>query len=171
MWLNPGVGPSITAHGTYMYNLGLRLCSDLPNKENFYKKSRKKIENNTTHWVWTLPSLNLPFRAISSASMTGHPKSLNILETVLLPVAIPPVKPTINIAVDGQHFCSFYKICPADISAILEVRSKVPGRCAPARSHKLPASRIWLKLWFVIYEVPTVPTFIPSEVSTKSKAT
>jgi len=39
---------------------------------------------------------------------------------VLLPVAIPPVKPTINIAVDGKMARSFYKISPLDISAILE---------------------------------------------------
>lgn len=42
----------------------------------------------------------LPSRAIRSASTIGHPRSLNIFETVLFPVAIPPVKPTINIA---QH--------------------------------------------------------------------
>lgn len=38
-----------------------------------------------------------PSRAISSASTTWQPKSLNTPETELFPVATPPVIPTINI--------------------------------------------------------------------------
>ena len=98
--------------------------------------------------MYTAQGCTLPSRAISSASTTGHPKSLNILETVLLPVAIPPVKPTINMAVDGQWFRSFCKIYPTDISAILEVNElgrhwalpctvSPPSRCTgiPSKSY------------------------------------
>lgn len=54
-------------------------------------------------------SIISPSRAMWSASTTGHPRSLSRLETVLLPVAIPPVKPTINMAPNKQLLatCSF----------------------------------------------------------------
>ena len=39
----------------------------------------------------------LPSLAIWSASMTGAPSVLNMLEAALFPVAIPPVSPTRNI--------------------------------------------------------------------------
>ena len=56
-------------------------------------------------------SIISPSRAMWSASTTGHPRSLSRLETVLLPVAIPPVKPTINMAPNKQQLatrtCSF----------------------------------------------------------------
>lgn len=39
----------------------------------------------------------LPSLAIWSASISGQPRDLNICDTVLLPVAIPPVNPIINI--------------------------------------------------------------------------
>ena len=48
----------------------------------------------------------LPSRATWSASITWQPRSLNILETVLFPVAIPPVNPTINIVLETNSCCS-----------------------------------------------------------------
>lgn len=39
--------------------------------------------------------------AMASASMTGTPRSLNMFDTVLLPVATPPVRPTKYILLSG----------------------------------------------------------------------
>lgn len=41
--------------------------------------------------------LHIPSLASKSASISGHPSSVNILETVDLPDAIPPVNPTRNM--------------------------------------------------------------------------
>ena len=42
--------------------------------------------------------------AMASASMTGTPSSLNMLDTVLFPVPTPPVSPTKYITV-SLHWC------------------------------------------------------------------
>lgn len=106
----------------------------------------------------TCTRLDLPSRAISSASTTGHPKSLNILETVLLPVAIPPVKPTINIAIDGQ----MVPFRPADLSGrhLCHLRRHWDGVCLRESSNYQSAVCHQIYLWdiyryirYITYEV------------------
>lgn len=45
-----------------------------------------------------------------SASITGIPFSLNISATVVLPVAIPPVRPTMNIFVSQSQLVKLSKL-------------------------------------------------------------